>query len=213
MFEKEKREVINTALRIKEYGLIALAGGNVSMRLESGDILVTPSGTYYETMRDEDVLMMDIDGNIKEGALKPSVDTVALLYIYKHMPEVNAIIHTHQTYASAVGLIEDKLPAVTTTLCNATLGEVNVAPYSSPASLSMGEETVRHINGKRAVILKHHGVVTVGGNLKEALYAAIYMEDSAKTYLLAKAAGIPAVLTREQADKMAEIFKDVGQHK
>ena len=211
MYEKEKRAVINTALQIKEYGLIALAGGNVSMRLENGLILVTPSGTYYETMRDEDVLVMDIDGNIQEGTMKPSVDTVALLYIYKHMPEVNAIIHTHQNYATAVGLVEDKLPAVTTTLCNATLGEVNVAPYSSPASINMGIETVNYINGKRAIILKHHGVVTVGGNLKEALYAAIYLEDSAKTYLLAKSVGNPAVLSQEEAERMGEIFKTVGQ--
>ena len=211
MFENEKRAVIDTALKIKEYGLIALAGGNVSLRIDDEHILVTPSGTYYETMKDEDVLVMDIDGNIKEGTLKPSVDTVALLYIYRNMPEVNAIIHTHQTYATAVGLIEDKLPAVTTTLSNVTLGEVNVAPYSSPASLNMGIETVNHINSKRAVILKHHGVVTVGGNLKEAMYAAIYMEDSAKAYLAAKAAGTPSILTKEQSDHAAEIFKDVGQ--
>ncbi len=213
MYEKEKQAVIDTALTIKEYGLIALAGGNVSMRLPDGDILVTPSGTYYETMKPQDVLRMDIEGNIKEGDLKPSVDTIALLYIYKHMPEVNAIIHTHQVYSTAVGLIADRLPAVTTTLSNVTLGEVNVAPYSSPASLNMGIETVENINGKRAVILKHHGVVTVGGNLKEALYAAIYMEETAKAYLAAKAAGVPAELTKEQSDHAAEIFKDVGQKK
>ncbi len=213
MYEKEKQAVIDTALKIKEYGLIALAGGNVSMRLPDGDILVTPSGTYYETMKPQDVLLMDIDGIVKEGDLKPSVDTIALLYIYKNMPEVNAIIHTHQVYATAVGLISDKLPAVTSTLSNVTLGEVNVAPYSSPASLNMGIETVENINGKRAVILKHHGVVTVGGNLKEALYAAIYMEETAKAYLAAKAAGVPAELTKEQSDHAAEIFKDVGQKK
>lgn len=211
MFEKEKRAVIDAALTIKEYGLIALAGGNVSMRLENGDILVTPSGTYYETMRDEDVLLMDSEGNIKEGTMKPSVDTVALLYIYKHKPEVKAIIHTHQTYATAVGLIDDKLPAITTTLSNTTLGEVNVAPYSSPASVNMGMETVEHINGKRAVILKHHGVVTVGGNLKEAVYAAVYMEDTAKAYLMAKSAGEPSVLSSKESDRMAVIFNDVGQ--
>lgn len=211
MYEKEKRAVIDTALTIKEYGLIALAGGNVSMRLPSGEILVTPSGTYYETMTEDDVLCMDLEGNILEGTLKPSVDTVALLYIYKHLPRVNAIIHTHQAYATAVGLIADKLPAVTTTLSNATLGEVNVAPYSSPASINMGIETVAHIGGKRAVILKHHGVVTVGANLKQALYAAIYMEDTAKTFLVAKAAGEPAELSKDESDRMGVIFEDVGQ--
>lgn len=213
MYETEKRAVIETAIKIREYGLIALAGGNVSMRLLSDDVLVTPSGTYYETMKDEDVLLMDLEGNIKEGTLRPSVDTVALLYIYKNMPEVNAIIHTHQTNATAVGLIDKKLPAVTTTLSNATLGEVNVVPYSSPASLNMGIETVKHLNRKRGVILKHHGVVAVGGNLKEAMYAAIYMEEAAKVYLLAKACGNPDVLTKEQSDHAAKIFKDVGQSK
>lgn len=211
MYEKERREIIDTAIKIKDYGLISLAGGNVSMRLSNGDLLVTPSGTYYETMNLEDVLLLDKDGNVKEGKLKPSVDTIALVYIYKHMPEVNAIIHTHQNYATAVGLISDKLPAITTTLSNVTLGEVNVAPYSSPASINMGIETVEHINGKRAIILKHHGVVTVGGTLKEALYAAVYMEDVAKTYLAARSVNTPDVLTQEQSDSAAEIFKTVGQ--
>jgi L-ribulose-5-phosphate 4-epimerase len=211
MYSKERRAVIDTAITIKEYDLIQLAGGNVSMRLENGDLLVTPSGSYYETMKDEDVLLMDSEGNIKEGTLRPSVDTIALLYIYKHMPEVNAIIHTHQTYATAVGLISDKLPAVTTTLSNVTFGEVNVAPYSSPASINMGIETVENIDGKRAIILKHHGVVTVGENLKEAMYAAIYMEDTAKGYLAALAAGKPDELTLEQSDHVAKVFKTVGQ--
>ena len=211
MYEKERREIIDTALKIKDYGLISLAGGNVSMRLDNGDILVTPSGTYYETMNLEDVLLIDKDGNVKEGSLKPSVDTVALVYIYEHMPEVNAVIHTHQNYATAVGLVSDRLPVVTTTLSNVTLGEVNVAPYSSAASLEMGIETVKHINGKRAVILKHHGVITVGSTLKEALYAAVYMEDVAKTYLAARAVEEPAALTQEQSDTAAEIFKTVGQ--
>jgi L-ribulose-5-phosphate 4-epimerase len=211
MFEKEKRSVIDAALTIKEYGLIALAGGNVSMRVETGDILVTPSGVNYDGMQDEDVILMGIEGNIKEGNMKPSADTEALLYIFKNMPEVNAIIHTHQTYATAVSLISNKLPVVTTTLPNVTLGEVNVAPYSIPGTLSMGIETVENINGKRAVILKHHGVITVGNDLKEAIYAAVYMEDTAKAYLAAKACGEPDVLSKKQSDELAEVFKKVGQ--
>ena len=102
-------------------------------------------------------------------------------------------------------------PVITKTLSNVNLGDMNMAPYSSPASLSMGIETVNHIGNRRAVILKHHGVVTVGANLKEAMYAAIYMEETAKAYLAAKAAGVPASLTQEQSDHAAVIFKDVGQ--
>ena len=212
MYTEEKREVIKTALEIKESGLIMLAGGNVSMRMPGGDILVTPSGTYYETMEPDDVLVMDKDGEIIEGMMKPSVDFIALKYVYDNMPEVNAIIHTHQPYATAVGLIADELPVCVTTLANATLGAVAVAPYSSAASLEMGIAAVENLNGKRAVILKHHGVLTVGGTLKEALYAAVYMEEAAKVYLLAKNAGgeVP-VLDEAQINEAVEAFRKCGQ--
>ena len=213
MYTEVKQEIINAALEIKHYGLIAISGGNVSVRLEDGTVLVTPSGMSYEGMKPEDILHMKPCGEIIEGTLRPSVDTVALLYIFEHMPRVNAIIHTHQPYASAVGLIQDEFPVACTTLANVTLGAVPVAPYSAAASEQMGIETVEHIGDKRAVILKHHGVVTVGDTLKEALYAAIYMEEAAKSYLAAKAAGNVALMTQEQVEEAVETFKDYGQKK
>lgn len=203
--------VIHTALEIKQSGLISLSGGNVSMRMPNGHILITPSGTSYETMKERDVVVVDGKGNRIEGKLRESVDTVALLYIYEHMPKVNAIIHTHQPYATAVGLLGDVFPAAVTTLANVTLGEVNVAPYCSAASLDMGVQTVNYIGERRAVILKHHGVITIGKDLKEALYAAVYMEDAAKTYLAAKAAGEPAIMTQEQTQDAVNIHKTYGQ--
>lgn len=210
MYKEQKRMVINTALEIKRSGLISLSGGNVSMRI-GPHILVTPSGTSYETMKESDIVVVDIKGNRIEGKLRESVDTAALLYIYEHMPNVNAIIHTHQPYATAAGLLADTLPAAVTTLANVTLGAVNVAPYCSAASVDMGVQTVKHIGERRAVILKHHGVITVGKDIKEALYAAVYMEDAAKTYLAAKAAGEPAIMTDEQTRDAVEIHKTYGQ--
>ena len=96
MFEQEKISIIEAGKKLDRYGLVTLSGGNVTLRMPTGEILVTPSGMIYEDMVPEDVLVMDIEGNIIEGERKPSVDTVALLYILKHMPEVNAVIHTHQ---------------------------------------------------------------------------------------------------------------------
>lgn len=211
MYSKQKRLIIHTALEIKQSGLISLSGGNVSMRMPNGHILITPSGTSYETMKARDVVVIDSKGNRIEGKLRESVDTVALLYIYERMPKVNAIIHTHQPYATAVGLLGDVFPAAVTTLANVTLGEVNVAPYCSAASLDMGVQTVNYIGERRAVILKHHGVITIGKDLKEALYAAVYMEDAAKTYLAAKAAGEPAIMTEEQTQDAVNIHKTYGQ--
>jgi len=212
MYEQDKREIIRAALEIKNYGLIALSGGNVSVRKENGDVVVTPSGTAYETMREDDLIVFNKDGARIEGTLRESVDTVALKYIFDQLPEVNAIIHTHQPYATAVGLIGDVFPAALTTLANVTLGAINVAPYCSAASLDMGVQAVKYLGGKRAVILKHHGVIAVGGNLKEALYAAIYMEEAAKAYLAAKAAGNVAIMTDEQTADAVEIHKTYGQN-
>ena len=128
------------------------------------------------------------------------------------MPEVNSVIHTHQPYATAVGLIGDFLPSCTTTLCNVCLGPVNVAPYSSPASIDLGISTVKNINGKRAVILKFHGVIAVGPTLKDAVYSAIYLEDSAKCYLAAKAAGAVCLLNDEETEQCVEVHKSYGQN-
>jgi L-ribulose-5-phosphate 4-epimerase len=207
MYEKEKKEILKTALLLKEYRLIALSGGNVTLRTDEGHILVTPSGMIYDYMVPGDVVILDKDGNPLEGDRKVSVDTEAILYILKNMPEVNAVIHTHQVYASAVGLVEDVLPAAVTTLPNACLGPVNVAPYSSAADLEMGINTVKYIGDRRAIILKNHGVITVGGTLKEALYSAVYLEDAAKTYIMAKAIGTPEILDDDRVGVAVDKFK------
>ena len=178
-----------------------------------GHILVTPSGMAYETLVPADVVVMDPKGKVIEGERRPSVDSVALLYIYNNMPDVNAIIHTHQPYAPAAGLVMDVLPGFCTTLVNATLGSVTVAPYSSAASLDMGVRTVEHIGDRRAVILRNHGVITVGPTLKDALYAAVYLEDAARTYSAAFAMGVPRGLSDAQVDEAVETFRHYGQGK
>ena len=110
MFEEEKKKLINAGIKLDRYGLVALSGGNVTLRMTDGTVLVTPSGMVYEDMVPGDILVMDLEGNVLEGERKPSVDVRALLYILTHKPEVNAVIHTHQPYATAVGLVTDELP-------------------------------------------------------------------------------------------------------
>lgn len=213
MYEKEKQEIIKAGMRLDKYGLVALSGGNVSMRVENGHFLVTPSGMIYEEMVPEDVLVVDIEGNVVEGERKPSVDTTALLYIFKHMPEINAVIHTHQPYATGIGLVLDELPCNLTTLANATRGPVKVAPYSSAASEQMGIEAVENLGSQLAVILKHHGVISVGDSLKQALYACVYLEEAAKTYYIAYSMDKDKIpnFTQEQIDRAVEVFSYYGQ--
>jgi L-ribulose-5-phosphate 4-epimerase len=212
MYESERQQIIDVGVALDRYRLISLSGGNVSMRI-GGHILVTPSGMSYETLVPQDVVVMDPSGKVIEGGRRPSVDTIALLHIFKNLPEVNAIIHTHQPYATAIGLVMDELPAFCTTLVNATLGAVTVAPYSSAASLDMGVKAVEYIGDKRAVILRNHGVIAVGPTLKDALYAAVYLEDASRSYCAASAMGKPRSLTPEQAEEAVETFRHYGQGK
>jgi L-ribulose-5-phosphate 4-epimerase len=158
--------------------------------------------------------VVDIDGNVLEGKRRPSVDTGALLYIFQQRPDINAVIHTHQPYATAVSLVADELPCNLTTLANAAHGAVKVAPFSSAASIDMGVKAVEYLDDKMAVILKHHGVIAVGKDLKEALYAAVYLEEAAKTYIVAKSiGGEMAMLNQSEIDRAVLVFKHYGQDK
>jgi len=211
MFEAQKREIIKAGMNLDRYGLIALSGGNVSARMDSGEVLVTPSGMIYEDMVEDDVVVMDIEGNIIEGSRKPSSDTDAILYIFKHRPDLKAVVHTHQPYATAISLLEDEFRADLTTLANACAGNVKVTPFSSPGSEDMGIDTVKYLGDSLAVILAHHGVMTVGTSVKQALYAAVYLEESARAYLAARAVGPIRHLSDAQIQQSVDVFKYVGQ--
>lgn len=191
MYEKEKQSLIDCALEMKACRLITLCGGNVCVRLEDGKIAVTPSGLDYEIMTTDDICIVDIDGNRVEGHRRPTSDLDAILHIFREMPWVNATIHTHQPYATALGLVADEFPACLVSQIDALQGSVPVAPFTPSSDKGMGELTVQYANGSNAVILRSHGVMAFGQSLQIALYAAVYLEEAAQTYLAALATGRP----------------------
>lgn len=205
MFEKEKRLVLDTALEIKKCGLVSLSGGNVSMRVGKDRYLVTPSGMIYEKMTPEDVCLIDGRCQTTEGHRKPSSDAAALVYMFEHMPEANAIIHTHQPWATAAGFAADEIPDFLVTVMDACKEPVKVAPFTPSSAIGMGILAAQYAGDSRAVILKHHGVVTWGADMEEALFAAVYLEEAAKTFVLAKAMGAeiptldPELIAKEKA--------------
>lgn len=195
MFEKEKKQVLDAALEIRRCSLVSLSGGNISMRVGEDRYLVTPSGMIYEQMVPEDVCLIDGTCRVVEGNRKPSSDSSALVYLFEHMPKVQAVIHTHQPWATAAGFAADEIPDFLVTIMDACRNPVRVAPFTPSSAVGMGKLAVEYAGDSLAVILKHHGVITWGGDLQEALYAAVYLEEAAKTYVLAKAMGaqIPAL--------------------
>lgn len=211
MYEKERADVLDACLKMKEYKLISLTGGNVSVRLGEDRYLVTPSGMLYEKMIPEDIVVVDGKGNVIEGNRKPSSDTAALIYIFDKMPEVNAIIHTHQPYATAIGFANDSLPACMVTLIDAAHARINVAPWTRSQDIGMGKLAVEYAGDASAVIMKHHGVVSFGRDLEEALYSAIYLEEASKTYCMARIMGSVPELTDEQIAEEAAGWQSYGQ--
>lgn len=197
-YEAERRAMIQAAMTMLQYQLISLSGGNVALRTPCGNFLVTPSAMAYETMEPSDIVLVDREGRTLEGTRRPSSDMRALLYIFRHKPEVNAVIHTHQPYATAVGLVADELPGCLVTVLDACRTAVPVAPFTISSDEGMGRLVVDHCRDALAVILRNHGVIAFGGGLEEALHSAVYLEEAAKTYLAARAVGPVHLLTPEE---------------
>ena len=182
------------------------------MRAGENLFLVTPSGMIYEEMPADDVVVIDRECKVVEGMRKPSSDSPALVYMFEHMPHINALIHTHQPYATAAGFAANQIPEFLVTLIDANGAAVNVAPFTPSSDIGMGIMAVKYAGESRAVILKHHGIMAYGADMKEALYSAIYLEEAAKTFVLAKAMGadIP-LLAPEDIAKEKRGWLDYGQ--
>ena len=211
MYDNEKKAILKACMQMKEYNLISLTGGNISVKIDNNTYLLTPSGMLYEDMDYEDICVIDNNGNLIEGKRKPSSDYEALLYVFNNMEDVGAIIHTHQPYATAIGFNNDYLPACMVTLIDAVHSKVNVAPWSRSQDEGMGRLVVEYAGDATAVILKHHGVVTFGKDLEEALYSAVYVEEAAKTYCMARIMGPIEELSQKQIDDEASGWQNYGQ--
>ena len=144
LYEKLRQELIDTARKMEKYDLIRMSGGNVTLRTDDDRVLITPTAMSYDTMVPEDIVVTDLEGNIVEGKRKPSSDLKAALYILNHMPEVKAVIHTHQLKATALSLVCDRLPVISTTMVDEVKAEVNVAPFTISSDEGMGVQTVKY---------------------------------------------------------------------
>jgi L-ribulose-5-phosphate 4-epimerase len=194
MFDAERLNVIECARSMSRYGLVVLSGGNVSVRMPDGNFLVTPSAMGYDSMEPEDIVLVNPRGGVVEGVRRPSSDLSALLYVFNHVSGINVVLHTHQAYATAVGLVCDELPANLVTVIDELHAPVRVAPFTPSSDEGMGIATVEYSGEALAVILKHHGVMAYGASLEQALSAAVYLEEASKTYLAAMATRRPIPL-------------------
>jgi len=203
MLEKLKEELVQLHLELPKHNLVVWTGGNVSARdPESGLVVIKASGIRYEDMRTEHMLVVDLDGKIVEGNFKPSSDTASHLYIYKHRPDVGGVVHTHSAYATAFAAVNRPIPVVLTAIADEFGGPIPCGGFALIGDEAIGKVVVDSIGNSPAVLLKNHGVFTIGKNAKSAVKAAVMTEDNARTVWMALQIGIPDEIPAEDVEKL-----------
>jgi L-ribulose-5-phosphate 4-epimerase len=198
-----------------ENGLVAWTSGNVSARVPGSDLLVIkPSGVGYDDLTAESMVVCDLDGTRVDGDLSPSSDTASHAYIYRHMPEVGGVVHTHSRYATAWAARGEPIPCVLTAMADEFGGEIPVGPFAPIGGDEIGRAVVGTLAGHRspAVLLRSHGVFTVGATARDAVKAAVMCEDVAATVHLAVSRGELDPLPQDQIDALHRRYKtEYGQ--
>lgn len=173
-------------------GLVAWTMGNISARVADSDLLVIkPSGVAYADLTPESMVVVDLDGNPVEGDLEPSSDTATHAYVYRALDWVGGVVHTHSPYATAWAARGEPIPCVLTAIADEFGGDIPVGPFARIGGEEIGKgivETLEH-SRSRAVLMRSHGVFTIGADAREAVKAAVMCEDAARTVLLARSLG------------------------
>jgi len=203
MLEKLKEELVELHLELPKHNLVVWTGGNISARdPETGLVAIKASGIRYEEMAPKHMVVVDLDGKIVEGDFKPSSDVYTHLYIYKNRPDVGGVVHTHSAYATAFAAINKPIPVVLTAIADEFGGPIPCGGFALIGDETIGQVVVASIGNSPAVLLKNHGVFTIGKNAKAAVKAAVMTEDNAKTVWLALQIGVPDEIPPEDVDKL-----------
>jgi L-ribulose-5-phosphate 4-epimerase len=192
-------------------GLVAWTSGNVSARVPGTDLMVIkPSGISYDDLTPESMVVCDLDGKKVSGGYSPSSDTASHAYIYRNMPEVGGVVHTHSTYATAWAARGEAIPCVITAMADEFGGEIPVGPFAPIGGDEIGRGVVATLKGHRspAVLMSSHGVFTIGGTARDAVKAAVMCEDVARTVHLARALGDLTPLPQDQVDALHARYKN-----
>lgn len=199
MLETLKQAVFDGNLALPAHGLVIWTGGNLSARdPETGLVVIKPSGLRYDEMTANDMVVVALDGTVVEGERGPSSDTSSHLGVYKNRDDVHSIVHTHSTYATAWAATGQPIPCVLTAIADEFGGPIPCGGYARIGGDAIGEEIVRSIGASPAILMRQHGVFTVGATIDKAIKAAVMVEDVARTVAIAKSLGTIEVLPDEE---------------
>ena len=211
-----RREITALHGELTKYGLVVWTGGNVSGRVQGTDyFVIKPSGVSYEELAPENMVLCSMDGEPIAGTLgserSPSSDTAAHAYVYRNMPEVGGIVHTHSTYAVAWAARGEEIPCVITGMADEFGGPIPVGPFAIIGDDSIGRGIVETLKNhrSRAVLMQNHGPFTIGINPKDAVKAAVMCEDAARTIHIARQGGDLIPIPQADIDSLFNRYQNV----
>lgn len=207
-----RREVCALHEQLTRYQLVVWTAGNVSARVPGQDLLVIkPSGVSYDDLTPENMVVCDLEGRVVEGQHAPSSDTEAQAYVYRHLPEVGGVVHTHSTYATAWASRAEPVPCVLTMGADEFGGEIPVGPFAIIGDDSIGRGIVETLRGSRspAVLMQNHGVFSIGPTARAAVKAAVMCEDVARTVHMARQLGTPVPIDQHHIDSLFDRYQNV----
>lgn len=210
-----KKLLIDAGKKMLNSGLTVETWGNISLRdPATGYIYLTPSAMPYNTISEDDVVVLDGDGNRIEGERKPTIEYAMHLEIMKRRPDVNAIIHTHPIYSQVFGALHEDIPPIIDEAAQTMGGTVKTAKYAIPGTKELADNVADALGSCAACLMANHGAVCVGANLDVAFKTCTVLEMTAKIYYMARSIGTPQPLSQETIDCMLEtVCKHYGQGK
>jgi L-ribulose-5-phosphate 4-epimerase len=205
--ERLRRDVCAMNLELPAQRLVTWTSGNVSGRdPETGHVVIKPSGVRYSALTPEHMVVVDLDGSVVEGPLKPSVDTATHLYIYRHRPDVGGVVHTHSPYATSFAMLGQSIPVYLTAMADEFGTDIPCGAYCEIGGEQIGQEIIRSIGRSPAILIHSHGVFTIGKDAEGAVKAAVMTEDVAKTVHLALLRGTPEPLSPDEVERAHRVY-------
>lgn len=210
----ERKQLVKYGLKLVDSGLTVGTGGNISIfNKNSGFMAITPSGIEYDQLQEEDIVIMDLEGNVKEGSLKPSSEHQMHSIVYRNRDDVSAMIHTHALYATTISCLNIDLPAIDYLVAHAGGKNVRCAKYATYGTKELAENALEAMKDRKAVLLANHGINVVGDSLEETFAVTEQIEFCARLYWQARAFGEPVILPDEEMNMMVGRFENYGQQK
>src|SRR3954471_19867690 len=214
--ERVRAEVAALHGELVRYGLVVWTGGNVSGRVPGSDyFVIKPSGVSYDELTPENMILCDLDGRVVPGTpgsdRSPSSDTAAHAYVYRELPEVGGVVHTHSTYAVAWAARGEEIPCVITGMADEFGGPIPIGPFAIIGDDSIGRGIVETLNGHRspAVLMQNHGPFTIGKTSKAAVKAAVLLEEVARAVHISRQLGEPLAIKQDAIDALYDRYQNV----